>query len=104
MAYWQEIQTCNNFVPFMLGKSTKVGKLCIRRVQSGPNPLNIALPGSFVAWENKYLRLWDHLLTRLVYNKWLLKPIFQELWSVISQVQHTDWFNVFFFPAKTFCN
>ena len=73
MSKWREIQTCNDVVPFQPGKSTKVRKLCINRVHSGPRPSTIVPPRSFVAQGNKYLRLWVHLFTRLIYNHYLSK-------------------------------
>ena len=82
MQKWREIQTCNDFVPFQPGKSTKVGKLCINRVHSGPRPSTIVPPRSFVARGNKYLGLWAHLLTRLIYgygNQIRLGPTLHQL-------------------------
>ena len=73
MSKWREIQTCNDVVPFQPGKSTKVRKLCINRVHSGPRPSTIVTPRSFVARGNKYLGLWAHLFTRLIYNHFELR-------------------------------
>ena len=71
MSKWREIQTCNDVVPFQPGKSTKVRKLFINRVHSGPRPSTIVPPRSFVARGNKYLGLWAHLFTRLIYNQYM---------------------------------
>ena len=46
-------------------------KVCINRVHSGPRPSTIVPPRSFVARGNKYLGLWAHLFSRLIYNHFM---------------------------------
>ena len=69
-------------LPLLAKKGLNAIKLCINRVHSGPRPSTIVPPRSFVARGNKYLGLWAHLFSRLIYNQYVPESL--NLWLSTS--------------------